>query len=390
MSAFTVLAPEVTASVGQETGAGSLPGKHKRTKEGYVHKSRPRTLQRQDTYILEDHLTQKPAMTKKTGTRPQSGYGIVSILERAESLCSLTPEVREYLASHWRMVGGEVRRLQEELVDLRESQGREQGKQVREVRALQQQVEKERAKNRILIRQRKGGDEDTITISGMTIKNGRGSASPSSSPGSRSGSGEGRQVRLLNKKLRVYRAQVASLRADVEYLKSVIKEAGELEASGRSPQSGASETDSLSELEEERRGRRRKSEPRPSVLRRAGEVERERLGELVLLLTTRLGSAEEKAGEAEAGRREEVRRRAGAETSLERSRLQLREAGVRERAGSREVSAREGAGEEDGLREEVVALRRELKEARAGREEMVRMYQKMIEDVKAVFKEGET
>ena len=85
-----------------------------------------------------------------------------------------------------------------------------------------------------------------------------------------------------------------------------------------------------------------------------------------------------------------MRRRAGAETSLERSRLQLREAGVRERAGSREVSAREGAGKEEGLREEVVALRRELKEARAGREEMVRMYQKMIEDVKAVFKEGET
>merc|ERR1719341_2438047 len=78
---------------------------------------------------------------------------------------------REYLSSHWAMLGKEVSRLEEELVGLRQERAEEKVKHKKEVQDLHQKLEKEKAKNKVLIaRQKARGreDEDTITIAGVS------------------------------------------------------------------------------------------------------------------------------------------------------------------------------------------------------------------------------
>jgi len=132
------------------------------------------------------------------------------------------------------------------------------------------------------------------------------------------------------------------------------------------------------------------------MISHAAEAERARLTELVQMLTARLKVAEERTSDAESSLREERTRSAHAERALERANLELREKG---RLGSRSAGGRalsgswrvevedlEEMGEEElrweiiRLREEMRALRRELGEARGAREEMVRIYTKMLEE----------
>merc|ERR1719397_354963 len=89
---------------------------------------------------------------------------------------------------------------------------------------------------------------------------------------------DGGEARRLGKKLKGYKEQVSGLNGEVERLRGLLAVQGD-----------AGEAD----------------------------VERARLGELVELLTGRLEEAEEKMIEAEAGRREEVRKSARAEKALE-------------------------------------------------------------------------
>ena len=141
------------------------------------------------------------------------------------------------------------------------------------------------------------------------------------------------------------------------------------------------------------------------TISQAAEVERARLGELVQMLTARLKLAEERTSEAEGSLREERSRSAHAERALERAHLELRDKGrfgAKSAGGSRAVSGSwrveeedlDGMGEEQlrwevvRLREEIRALRRELGEARGAREEMVRIYTKMLEDTRMVFRQG--
>ena len=402
--------------------------------ETYTHQSNPRSLQRQDTFVLEEE-------GKHHGKRAESSYGILTIMERAERMCPLTSEVREYLGSHWRMLGKEVTRLEGEQKRLAKEKERQEGVQSKVVRGLQLQLDREMAKTRALLNRQKrrgGGDEDTITISGVTF-GGEGSR-PSSS---QAASPLPQDVVLLTKKVRVYRNQASQQKMELKQLRELLErevgvgletmqaggwkgraeqvarlqtrleelETKEGEGSQGSAESDLSEhylADSESGEEQEKRAlprlSSRRGEREEHTLHQAAEVERARLGELVQLLTTRLKAAEERVAEAEVAAREEVRRGAKLRSALERCRLQLREAGVPELPASRGVSARSGRlGEEEELekvggevlrwevarqREEARALRRELGEARGAREEMVRIYQRMLEDTRQVFRQG--
>ena len=273
---------------------------------------------------------------------------------------------RQYLANHLAMVAGGAASLQAEVATARRQVAEVEEQKRREVQELQKKLEKERAKTRMLLtrqRQRGGGDEDTITISGVSIRRGslpsprpppspptpRPPPSPStlatprpppprsSTPPSTPGS-EGRRGRGLAKKLRAAREELAGQRAEVARLQGLLARGGE---------------------------------------GREGGVERARLAELVAVLTTRLAEAEERLAAAAEGRREEVRRSAAAETQLEKCRLQLREAAGGSRGGSRG-----GSGEEGRVQEEVAVLRREVEEERAGREEMARVYRRLLEDTR--------
>ena len=251
------------------------------------------SLQRQDTFVLQDE--HDSAEVEDGG----SGLGILTILGKAEMMTASMS--REYLSSHWAMLGKEVSRLEEELAGLRQERTEEKVKHKKEVQDLHQKLEKERAKNKVLIARQKargGEDEDTITIAGVSPRRSSLPSSPRAprsaysltserlSTASTSKKGE---TRRLGKKLKGYKEQVSGLNGEVERLRGLLAVHGE-----------AGEAD----------------------------VERVRLGELVDLLTGRLEEAEEKMVEAEAGRREEVRKSARAEKALESCRLRLREAGV--------------------------------------------------------------
>ena len=138
------------------------------------------------------------------------------------------------------------------------------------------------------------------------------------------------------------------------------------------------------------------------TLNQASEVERQRLGELVTLLTTRLKLAEDKTTEAEANLREEKLKCARAEIAAERAQIDLRDSGKltssmssRSDSGFRaklvedveKMSVEDLRWEVVRLKEELRAKRRELGEARGGREEMVRIYKQMLEDTRQVYRQ---
>ena len=62
------------------------------------------TLARQDTFDLEN---EDLVPRKNLNGRAKSSHGIKAILERADTMSSLAPEVREYLEAHMRMMGEE-------------------------------------------------------------------------------------------------------------------------------------------------------------------------------------------------------------------------------------------------------------------------------------------
>ena len=140
-------------------------------------------------------------------------------------------------------------------------------------------------------------------------------------------------------------------------------------------------------------------------LNQAAEVERQRLSELVSLLTQRLKLAEERLTEAEASLREERQRCARAELAAERAHIDLRDSGkLASSVSSRTSSGFRKSLEEDvgkmsvedlrwevlRLKEEARAMRRELGEARGAREEMVRIYKKMLDDTRQIYRQNLT
>ena len=139
------------------------------------------------------------------------------------------------------------------------------------------------------------------------------------------------------------------------------------------------------------------------TLNQAAEVERQRLSELVSLLTARLKLADDRTSEAETNLREERQKRAHAEMAVERAQIDLRDSGkLNSSLNSRSSSGYRRSLEEDvermsvedlrwevvRLKEELRATRRELGEARGAREKMVRIYKQMLEDTRQVYKQN--
>ena len=261
---------------------------------GGGRRKKQHSLQRQDTFVLQDKGNS--AEVEAGG----AGLGILTILGKAEMMTASIS--REYLSSHWAMLGSEMARLEQELAEVRQERVEEVVKHKKEVQELQQKLDKERAKNKVLMARQKnrgGGDEDTITIAGISPR--RRSSLPSSPRAPHSAysvtserlptanTSKNGEARRLGKRLKGYKEQVSGLNGEVERLRGLLAVQGE---SGEA------------------------------------DVERARLGELVELLTGRLEEAEEKMVEAENAMKEEGRRSARAEKALESCRLRLREAGV--------------------------------------------------------------
>ena len=201
-------------------------------------------------------------------------------------------------------------------------------------------------------------------------------------------------------------------RKTIEVLQELIKE-----------QKPSSDGDNVAVVDESETVQMKKLSREFRSLNQAAEVERQRLSELVTLLTARLSLAEERTSEAEAGLREERQRCARAELALERVQVDLRDSGkLNSSVGSRgssvseyrqeyqqtisslilyvdrrlveadveKMSEEEVRWEVIRLKEEVRAVRRELGEARGAREEMVRIYKQMLEDTRHIYRQNLT
>ena len=191
------------------------------------------TLARQDTFNLEnDDLVPR----QNHNSRAKSSYGIKAILERAAAMSSLAPEVREYLESHMRMMGEENTRMMAENAKLRAEVMVNNSECDKKVKTVSLQLERERAKNKMLLSKVKageaGGSEDVILVAGETSSGRRRSATLGARPERRTreetkgarpasvtsvtstrpgtplpeGVGDEARLQLLTKKIKVYRS----------------------------------------------------------------------------------------------------------------------------------------------------------------------------------------
>ena len=180
------------------------------------------TLVRQDTFNLEKEEFQAKLNHKN---RARSSYGIDAILERAEQMSSLAPEVREYLESHMRMMGEENSRMMAEVTKLRAEVILTNSDCDKKVKNASQQLERERAKNKMLaskvrIGARAAGSEDIIMVAGEGRPVTMGSKSEervrpatvtsvtSEMPGTPplDGAGEEARIHTMSMKIKVYRS----------------------------------------------------------------------------------------------------------------------------------------------------------------------------------------
>ena len=184
------------------------------------------TLVRQDTFNLEKEEFQAKLNHKN---RARSSYGIDAILERAEQMSSLAPEVREYLESHMRMMGEENSRMMTEVTKLRAEVILTNSDCDKKVKNASQQLERERAKNKMLaskvrIGARAAGSEDIIMVAGEGRPVTMGSKSEervrpatvtsvtSEMPGTPplDGAGEEARIHTMSMKIKVYRSVQSS------------------------------------------------------------------------------------------------------------------------------------------------------------------------------------
>ena len=190
------------------------------------------TLARQDTFNLDKDDDTLPRQ-ELTG-RAKSSYGIKAILERADAMTSLAPEVREYLEAHMRMMGEENTRMMAENAKLRAEAMVTSTECDKKVKTVSLQLERERAKNKMLLAKVRadggaGGSEDVIlvtssspgrrrsaTLGSRPERRERGprpasvSSVTSTRPGTPLPEGDTEaRLQLLNKKIKVYRSVVS-------------------------------------------------------------------------------------------------------------------------------------------------------------------------------------
>ena len=127
------------------------------------HKKKPK-LVRQNTFSLDKN--------DATGSRNLGSFsrlGISAILDRADNICNLSPDVREYLSAHLTMMMEETSRLMIENEQLRNEISVGNSNSDKLIKTVKKQLEKERAKSKILLSRVKEdpsahGSEDVILI----------------------------------------------------------------------------------------------------------------------------------------------------------------------------------------------------------------------------------
>ena len=233
-----------------------------------VDKKKPSSLVRQNTFSLD--------ASEATGSKNRSRFSRLGILDRADSMCKLSPEVREYLAAHLTMMIEETDKLMIENDKLRTEISLGNSNSDKKLKTVKKQLEKERAKSKILMSRVKEspsavGNEDVILIANsfnnddsyhqLNLPLSRDKKHKSKSSGSLRGSKTSEEV----------------------HLKKMSQELWSFNQSS--------------------------------------EIEKSRLSELVRMLTGKLSTAEEAGTQSELKLREEIQRCARLELSLERAQL---------------------------------------------------------------------
>ena len=234
-------------------------------------KKKPRSLVRQNTFSLE--ASEATAGSKKLGRLSRLG-----ILDRADTMCKLSPEVREYLAAHLTMMIEETDKLMIENDKLRTEISLGNSNSDKKLKTVKKQLEKERAKSKILMSRVKEnpsavGNEDVILIANS------------------SNTDDSDQQLQLN--LPLSREK-----------KHKSKSSGSLRSSQ------TSEEVHLKKMSQELWS-----------FNQSSEIEKSRLTELVRLLTGKLSTAEEAGSQSELKLREEIQRCARLELTLEKTQL---------------------------------------------------------------------
>ena len=124
-------------------------------------------LARQDTFVLEEDSPPPSLSPRQLGLdqpsvlRAKSSYGIKSILDRAEGISSLSPQVKEYLSAHMRMMGEENSKLMIENTRLKTEIAGVEEDWEKKLKTVNQNLEKEKAKNKMLmVRLKENGNND--------------------------------------------------------------------------------------------------------------------------------------------------------------------------------------------------------------------------------------
>ena len=133
-----------------------------------------------------------------------------------------------------------------------------------------------------------------------------------------------------------------------------------------------------------------------STLRKVSEVERERLGEHVRVLTRRLRSAEETIIASEVALRSERKQNAELQKLLEKAHVELRSrpssdennAGSRKHLASASAASIFGFDDFDVLREELKVTKDQMEQLSKKREEDLNMYLKLASDSRRMFTQG--
>ena len=123
-----------------------------------------------------------------------------------------------------------------------------------------------------------------------------------------------------------------------------------------------------------------------STIRKVSEVERERLGEHVRVLTRRLRSAEEAVITSEVALRSERKQTAELQKLLEKTQIELRSS--QNLPSSASTMSLRGLDDLENLKEELKVTQSNLENITKKREEDLDMYLKLASDSRRMFNQG--
>ena len=228
-------------------------------------KKKPSSLVRQNTFSLEK--------SEATASKNRARFGI---LDRADKMCKLSPEVREYLSAHLTMMIEETDKLMRENEKLRTEISLGNSNSDKKLKTVKKQLEKERAKSKILMSRVKEnpsavGNEDVIMIANSSHID-----------------DSDHQLNLPLSREKKHKSK----------------------SSGSLRSSHTSEEVHLKKMSQELWS-----------FNQSAEIEKSRLSELVKMLTGKLSTAEEAGTQSELKLREEIQRCARLELTLEKTQL---------------------------------------------------------------------